>query len=46
MPDVQHLEIELQELATRYKDVPLLIKDGLEQLIDACGHYIPPGGEP
>ena len=46
MPDVQHFEIELQELATRYTHIPQYLRDGLEQLIDACGHYTPPGGEP
>lgn len=41
MPDAQHFEIELQELATRYVGLPQSLRDSLEQLIDACGHYAP-----
>lgn len=46
MSDVVDFEMELQELATRYVGLPQSLRDGIEQLIDACGHYHLPGGEP
>lgn len=39
MPDVVDFEMELMDLAKRYKNIPQSLQDGLEQLIDNCGHY-------
>ena len=39
MSDVVDFELELMDLAKRYQKIPQSLQDGLEQLIDNCGHY-------
>lgn len=39
MSDVADFELELMDLAKRYQKLPQSLRDGLEQLIDNCGHY-------
>ena len=39
MSDVVDFEMELMDLAKRYQELPQPLRDGLEQLIDNCGHH-------